>query len=170
MAVAAAADAYSTRGLSNISVLTLQFLLSRALELALKAFLINKNCTEGKLKEIGQDLTKLLEQATAHSFELGSGTSVADRLAVAVLSANYMRKMFDYPQVAGYQLVAPKVLRDIVHRAITAVFVTIWDEDPSRFILRRATDRALGLCIADDACYEESPAAAGDEADAAAVR
>jgi len=169
MAVAAAADAYSARGRSNISARTLQFLLSRSLELALKAYLIERDCPEDKLRGFGQDLSMLLEQATAHSFELRSGTTDADRQAVAAVSANYIRKMFEYPRVVAYPMVASRVLRDIVHRAITTVFVAIWKEDPIRINLRRAADRALGLCIADDACYEEFPAAAGENPETAAI-
>jgi hypothetical protein len=156
MAVAAAADAYSARGRQNISTLTLHFLIGRSLELALKAYLIYKDCTENTMRDFGQDLSKLLEQAAVHSFELHSGTSDADRRAVAALSANYVRRMVDYPRVGDCQLVASRVLREILHRAIAAVFVAIWNEDPHRFNLRRASDRALGLCIADDACYEEA--------------
>jgi hypothetical protein len=169
MAVAAAADAYSARGRTNISALALQFLLGRSLELALSAYLTYKDCAEGKPREIGQDLSMLLEQATVHSFEFRGGTSDADRRAVAALSPNYMRKMFGRPLVAGRQLVTSRMLREIVHRAITAVFLAIWNEDPVRFNLRRASDRALGLCIADDACYEGSAEAAGDGTAVAAV-
>lgn len=160
MAVAAAADAYSARGRPNISALTLRFLLSRSLELALKAYLMYMNCAEERLREMGQDLSALLEQATAHSFEFRGGTSDADRQAVAALAASYMPRWFEHPPIATQQSVAPRVLREIVHRAIAAVFVAIWNEDPLQFNLRRTSDRALGLSIADDACYEESPVAA----------
>src|SRR5258705_1088402 len=169
MAVAAAADAYSARGRSNISARTLQFLLSRSLELALKAYLMQRDCPEDKIGEFGQDLSMLLGQATAHSFELLSGTTDADRRAVAAVSANYIRKMFEHPRVVAYPMVASRVLRDIVHRAIATVFVAIWKEDPLRINLRRAADRALGLCIADDACYEEFPAATGEIPETAAI-
>jgi len=169
MAVAAAADAYSARGRPNISALTLQFLLGRSLELALKAYLSHKDCAEDAPKEIGQDLSMLLGQATAHSFEFRGGTGDADRRAVAALSPNYMRKLVGYSQGAAYYMVTSRVLRDLVHRAITAVFMDIWNEDPLRFNLRRASDRALGLCIADDACYEELPAAASHDLGAAAT-
>lgn len=163
MAVAAAADAYSARGRTNISARTLHFLLGRSLELALKAHLLYKDFAEDKLREYGQNLSQLLDQASALSFELRSGTSDADRQAVAVLSATYMRGTIDYPRAAVYQLVASRLLREIVHRAIAAVFVVIWNEDPTQMNLRRASDRALGLCIADDATYEEFPVAAGND-------
>ncbi|HLQ13129.1 MAG TPA: hypothetical protein VK130_07770 [Steroidobacteraceae bacterium] len=169
MAVAAAADAYSARGQPNISALTLQFLLGRSLELALKAYLSHKDCAEDKPKEIGQDLSKLLEQAAAHSFEFRGGTDDADRRAVAALSPNYMRKLVGYAHGPAYYMVTSRMLRDIVHRAITAVFMDIWNEDPVRFNLRRASDRALGLCIADDACYEELPAAVSHDLGVAAT-
>jgi len=166
MAVAAAADAYSARGPSNISALTLQFLLGRSLELALKAFLIHRNFTEARLSTFGHDLSELLGQATEHSFVLGSGTTEIDRKAVAALSSYYVAKLLEYPQTAGYQLVASGVLREILHRTIVAAFVEIWDEDPLRFNLRRSADRALGLCISDDACYELPHRPPRDDADA----
>ena len=158
MAVAAAADAYSARGRPNVSALTLQFLLARSLELALKAYLVNKDCAEDRLREFAQDLTGLLEQATTLSFELQGGTSDEDRRAITALSINYRRRMLEDPRTAGYQLLASRVLREIVHRAIAAVFAAIWHENPLHLNLRRSSDRALGLCIADDACYEDVPA------------
>ena len=170
MAVAAAADAYSARGRSNVSALTLQFLIGRSLELALKAYLTNKDCAECSLKKNGLDLSKLLQQAAAHSFELYSGTSDADRRAVAALGPNYMRKMIECHQADGHASVTSKVLREILNRAIVSVFTVIWNEDPVRFNLRRTSDRALGLSIADDACYEEYTEVAGYGPDAIAIR
>jgi hypothetical protein len=169
MAVAAAADAYSTRGRSNISALTLQFLLGRSLELALKAFLIHKEISEARLGDMGHDLSKLLGLANEYSFELRSGTSDADREAVAALSSHYLARLLECRQAASYQLVPSRVLREIVHRSIAAAFVAIWDEDLLRYNLRRTSDRALGLCIADDACYEDFPSTTGDNPDAPAA-
>jgi hypothetical protein len=84
-AIAAAADAYSTLGEFDASDLTITFLLGRALELALKAALLQHGATERQLRDLGHKLTDALAAAESHGYSLQGTTTQQDRAAIELL-------------------------------------------------------------------------------------
>lgn len=92
-----------------------------AIELALKAFLLNGGRTERELRRLGHDLSRMLEQAEA----LGLTGTGSRHFRVAVLGANYKDRLFAYPEEGNLAIILPGRLREIAHELICEVFVSV---------------------------------------------
>ncbi len=120
---AAAADAVNERHPNALHVLS--HLLGMAIELALKAFLLNGGQRERELRKIGHDLPALLAEAEARGL-----TSTGSRhFRISVLGANYEDRLFAYPSEGVLNIILPGKLREIAHEVICEVFISVKGKD-----------------------------------------
>jgi hypothetical protein len=167
LALAAACDAYTARAKWRSSSLTVQFLLGRSIELALKAYLIySRKTTEKELRSraLGHQLLALWDAAHLHGLKLPDDVET-DRPAIDILNSNYADKLFEYPLVQGYVVVPTAMLRRLLHRLLSTVFSSIWGEERYAFELRKKHAASNGIAIAPDAHYEEPHERVGEDAD-----
>lgn len=120
---AAAADAVNDRYPNSLHVLS--HLLGMAIELALKAFLLNGGRADGDLRRLGHDLRRLLEEAEA----LGLTSTGSQHFRLGVLGANYEDRIFAYPEEGMLTIILPHSLREIAHELIREVFVSVKGEE-----------------------------------------
>jgi hypothetical protein len=120
---AAAADAVNQRYPNSVHVLS--HMLGMAIELALKAFLLNGGRTEKDLRRLGHDLGSLLKEAES----LGLRSTGSRHFRLAVLGANYEDRIFAYPAEAVLTLILPRSLREIAHEIIREVFISLKGEE-----------------------------------------
>lgn len=116
---AAAADDVNERHPNSLHVLS--HLLGMAIELALKAFLLNGGVTEPELRRLGHDLGALLAQAQ----ELGLNATGSRHFRLSVLGANYEDRIFAYPEEGMLSVILPVRLREIAHELICEVFISV---------------------------------------------
>jgi hypothetical protein len=113
---AAAADAINDRYPNALHVLS--HTLGMAIELALKAFLVEHGLTERDLRNLGHDLTGLLREAEIH----GLTRTGSRHFRLSVLGANYEERIFAYPSEGVLTVILPRSLREIAHEIINEVF------------------------------------------------
>lgn len=119
---ASAADAVNDRYPNSLHVLS--HLLGMAIELALKAFILNGGGTERDLRRFGHDLGRLLTDAE----RLGLTSTSSRHFRLAVLGANYEERIFAYPEEGNLVSILPGALREIAHELICEVFVSVKGE------------------------------------------
>lgn len=127
LSMVAAADRYSVLD-SQRGVFVLQFLLGRAIELALKAYLISQGTTEKELRTIGHNLERAFDAAAAKGFRMAGGNDQARSEWLGLLNDNYSTKLFEYPLVRGYVLLNLRTIRNMVTRILWGVGLTLWGE------------------------------------------
>ncbi len=120
---AAAADAVNERHPNALHVLS--HLLGMAIELALKAFLLNGGRTERDLRKIGHDLPALLTEAEAR----GLTSTGSQHFRISVLGANYEDRIFAYPSEGVLTIILPGRLREIAQEVICEVFISVKGKD-----------------------------------------
>ena len=133
---AAAADTANDRYPNSMHVLSHLFGVS--IELALKAFLLNRGRTEQELRKIGHDLRRLLEECES----LGLTETGSCYFRFAVLGANYQDRQFAYPEEAVLNTIIPRSLREIVNELIQELFISVKGEK-----LFTELQSQPGLCI-----------------------
>lgn len=133
---AAAADAVNDRYPNSVHVLS--HLLGMAIELALKAFLLNGGRTEQELRKFGHDLRRLLEECES----LGLKETGSRNFRLAGLGANYEDRQFAYPEEGVLNIIIPRSLREIVNELIQEVFISVKGEK-----LFTELQSQPGLCI-----------------------
>jgi hypothetical protein len=106
------------------SLHVLSHLLGMAIELTLKAFLVNSGWTERDLRRLSHDLPALLAEAE----KLGLTPTGSRHFRLSVLGANYEDRIFAYPTEALLTVIMPWSLREVAHGLIREVFVTIKGE------------------------------------------
>jgi hypothetical protein len=116
---AAAADDVNERHPNSLHVLS--HLLGMAIELALKAFLLNGGRTEPELRRLGHDLGALLAEAEA----LGLNATGSRHFRFSVLGANYEDRIFAYPEGGMLSVILPARLREVAHELICEVFISV---------------------------------------------
>lgn len=137
---AAAADAYTaaTRGEDWF---VHYLLIGTGIELALKGFAILHKTPEKTLRAWGHNLVAALEFAEAHALPLK--LTDTQRSAVTLLNESHVSKLTTFPQVRGYAIPHPKIIRAVLDDLIRAVFVSIWGQD--RYDYDRK--RTLGMSV-----------------------
>ena len=133
---AAGADAVNDRYPNSMHVLS--HLLGMAIELGLKAFLLNGGRTEQELRQFGHDLRRLLEECES----LGLTRTGSRHFRLAVLGANYEERQFAYPEEAVLNIIIPRSLREIANELIQEVFISVNGEK-----LFTELQSQPGLCI-----------------------
>jgi hypothetical protein len=133
---AAGADAVNDRYPNSMHVLS--HLLGMAIELGLKAFLLNGWRTEQELRQFGHDLRRLLEECES----LGLTGTGSRHFRLAVLGANYEERRFAYPEEAVLNIIIPRSLREISNELIQEVFISVNGEK-----LFTELQSQPGLCI-----------------------
>ena len=116
---AAAADAINDRYPNALHVLS--HTLGMAIELALKAFLVEHGLTEQDLRNLGHDLEGLLREAESH----GLTKTGSRHFRLSVLGANYEERTFAYPSEGLLTVILPRSLREISHEIINEVFESV---------------------------------------------
>jgi hypothetical protein len=98
-AFAAAADSYSTRS-PLVNTTALNFLMGRAIELAIKAYLLSKGISMAHLRshKVGHDLEAGLAIALGMGFNTEVVSTPTDQEVITVLNVHYSEKDFEYPQ------------------------------------------------------------------------
>jgi hypothetical protein len=119
---AAAADAVNETLPNSLHVLS--HLLGTSIELALKAHLRQSGYTEGKLRELGHDLGKLLNHAVEHGLEWTGSHS----FILQVAGHNYRQRLFVYPQEGAMNVIMPWRLRQVADELIRYSFIAIKGE------------------------------------------
>jgi hypothetical protein len=150
---ASAADAYTTRGVVAAPPVV-SFLLGRAIELALKAYLVRQGATERELMKLGHSLSRLLDRAATHGFGTASGLTGVQVRAVRLLSRDYSDKYFEYPELRAYAGYSESIIRRATHEVIREVIVAMWGE--AEYARMHGDEYAAvnGLTIAPDANYD----------------
>jgi hypothetical protein len=146
----AAADAYAKADQLR-DWFALYFLIGQSMELAFKAFAINKGATDKQLRRVGHDLIKALDQAEALRFGAELKLTSADRASIGLLGKWHLEQLTRYPLLQGYSIPRPVLVREILGRIIEAVYVVIWGK--AQFEHDRASDRGLGLLVDVEAVY-----------------
>lgn len=118
----AAADAVNDRYPNSMHVLS--HLLGMSIELALKAFLLDRGRTERDLRKVGHDLRRLLEECES----LGLRQTGSRHFRLNVLGANYDDRLFAYPEAGVLNIVTPHSLRQIADELIQEVFISLKGE------------------------------------------
>ena len=116
---AAAADAVNDRFPNSLHVLS--HTLGMAIELALKAFLVNAGRSKQDLRKLGHDLPALLKEAEG----LGLTKTGSRHFRLRVLGVNYGERIFAYPEEGQLNVILPASLREIAHEIICEVFVAV---------------------------------------------
>lgn len=116
---AAAADAVNDRYPNALHVLS--HTLGMAIELALKAFLVQHGLKERDLRRLGHDLAGLLKEAQAR----GLPSTGRRHFRLSVLGANYEERLFAYPGEGMLTIITPASLREIGHEIICEVFEAV---------------------------------------------
>jgi hypothetical protein len=101
---------------------SVNFLIGRSIELAIKSFLAHRGTSLDIIKRIGHDLEAALMQAERHGLESMTSLTDDDRGILSVLNALYCSKQFEYPvngakcyPVFGpLDLMALRILRPII--------------------------------------------------------
>jgi hypothetical protein len=119
---AAAADAVNDRYPNSMHVLS--HLLGMAIELSLKAFLMNGGRPERDLRKLGHDLRRLLKECES----LGLKNTGSRHFRLSVLGANYEDRLFAYPEEAVLTVIIPRSLREIANELIKEVFISVKGE------------------------------------------
>jgi hypothetical protein len=118
-------DAADTVHASNVAdPLPRYFLWGRAIELALKSFLLAEGVPIGHLKSksVGHNLQALFDAAEARGISELISPSGLDRGIVRLLNFDYMSKRFEYRETgATYGLPDPILLRRLIRRLLKGV-------------------------------------------------
>jgi hypothetical protein len=138
----AAADAYAAVDKLR-DWFPLYFMFGQSAELALKAFALNKGANERELMKIGHDLVKALSRAQSDGLDVPALFSADERAAIALLGKWHFEQVTRYPLLQSYAIPRPQVIREVLHKLITAVYIQIWGREV--FEADRAGERALGL-------------------------
>jgi hypothetical protein len=133
---AAAADAVNDRYPNAMHVLS--HLLGMAIELALKAFLLNRGRTEQDLRQLGHALPRLLEECES----LGLAKTGSRHFRLSVLGANYEDRLFAYPEKGVLNAITPGSLRQTANELIQEVFISVKGE-----AIFNELRGAPGLCV-----------------------
>lgn len=144
---AAAADAYATADKLR-DWFPLYFMFGQSVELALKAFALNKGATERELMKIGHNLVEALGRAQSDGLNLPALFSAEERSAIALLGKWHLEQVTRYRLLRGYAIPRPQIIREVLEKLITAVYTEVWGRD--QFEEDRASERGLGLSL--DAC------------------
>src|SRR5262245_43895341 len=78
------------------------FLVSRALELAFKSFLLLKGQSEAQLRRVGHDLERSLSDARTHGLDEVIKLAPEHEAAVRMVNVYYLAKDLEYP-TTGYK-------------------------------------------------------------------
>jgi HEPN domain-containing protein len=150
---AAAADAYTTRG-HIADPHTVSFLLGRALELALKAYLVRHHSTEKELRKLGHSLSGLLDRASTHGFGVSTGLTDIQVRAIKLLSEDYADKYFEYPELRPYAGYSESIIRQATHEVLREVIIAMWGADYYAHMLKDEHASINGVTVAPDARYD----------------
>lgn len=131
----------------------LYFLFGQSLELALKAFALNKGASERDLMKIGHDLLKALRRAQSDGLDVPTLLSADKQSAVALLSKWHREQVTRYPLLQGYVIPRPLIVREILGKLIAAVYTEIWGRDVYEH--DRASEHGHGLSL-DSSLYSAS--------------
>jgi hypothetical protein len=140
----AAADAYAAADKLR-DWFPLYFMFGQSVELALKAFALNKGATERELMKIGHNLVKALDRAQLDGLDVSTLFSADERAAIALLGKWHLEQVTRYPLLQGYAIPRPQIIREVLDKLITAVYTEIWGLE--MFEEDRASERGLGLSL-----------------------
>lgn len=140
----AAADAYAAADKLR-DWFPLYFMFGQSVELALKAFALNKGATERELTKIGHNLVKALSRAQLDGLDVPALFSADERAAIALLGKWHLAHVTRYPLLQGYAIPRPQIVREVLDKLIAAVYTEIWGRDV--FEDDRASERGLGLSL-----------------------
>jgi len=119
---AAAADAVNDKLPNALHVLS--HLLGMSVELALKAYLKNKGVPTRDLRKLGHNLGEIYKKAR----EFGLAYTGSRNFRLKVLSLNYEKRIFAYPEESQLTIINPRNLREIAHELIIEILGVIKGE------------------------------------------
>jgi hypothetical protein len=153
-ASAAAADAYSARS-PIVNTMTLNFLMGRAIELAIKAYLLSKGTSMDVLRgrQFGHDLEAGLALALEKGFNTEEITTPTDREVIAVLNGHYSEKDFEYPQKSHISGFNEGIVRATTNRVLRTAAIEVWGREAYNQHAQKPEALLNGLLIASDAKY-----------------
>ncbi len=108
--------------------LVLQFMLGRAMELALKAFLVRHGFSERRLRGIGHSLLNAFAAAEKNGFRMTGGNDQARDEWLEILNDHYSSKLFEYPLDRGYRTLNLRTVRNMVARTTWSVALALCGE------------------------------------------
>jgi hypothetical protein len=154
-ASAAAADAYSARS-PLVKTMTLNFLMGRAIELAMKAYLLSKGVPMEVLRspgKFGHDLEAGLALAVEKGFNTEELAAPADHEVIAVLNFHYAEKDFEYPQKSHMSGFNEGIVRATTNRVLRAAAIEVWGREAYNQHANKPEALVNGILIAKDAKY-----------------
>jgi hypothetical protein len=154
-ASAAAADAYSARS-PIVKPMTLNFLMGRAIELAIKAYLLSKGISMKVLrnpKEFGHDLEAGLTLALENGFNTEELATPTDQEVIAVLNFHYSEKDFEYPQKSHMSGFNEGIVRATTNRVLRTAAIEVWGREAYNQQVQKPEALFNGILIASDAKY-----------------
>jgi hypothetical protein len=143
---AAAMDAYA-RLARTPSWTTMHFLISRSMELALKAYALHCGADEYELKkrDLGHNLEAILARTEKNGFATAVPLTEKDRDMVRSLSHFYQKNLLAYPRRMSSLRHGTQFLRELLDRIIGSVYRTTRGEETYEH--DRTVRRVPGLCI-----------------------
>jgi hypothetical protein len=154
-ASASAADAYSART-PIVNTPTLNFLMGRAIELAIKAYLLSKGTSMDVLrgrKTFGHDLEAGLALAIENGFNTEDITTPTDQAVIAVLNQHYSDKDFEYPQKSQMSGFNEGIVRATTNRVLRTAAIEVWGREAYNENAEKPEALLNGLLIGSDAKY-----------------
>ncbi len=153
-ACAAAADAYSARS-PMVNTPTLNFLMGRAIELGMKAYLLSKNTPMDSLRSrtIGHDLEAALALAVEKGFNTDEGAAPTDGQVIAVLNKHYSEKDFEYPQKSHMGGFNEGIVRATTNRVLRTAAIEVWGREAYEQRASEPEAQNNGLLIGADSKY-----------------
>ncbi len=153
-ASASAADAYSART-PIVSTLTLNFLMGRAIELAIKAYLLSKGTSIDVLRgrKFGHNLKAGLALAMEKGFNTEEITSPTDQEVIDVLNEHYAEKDFEYPQQSQMSGFNEGIVRATTNRVLRTAAIEVWGREAYNENAQKPDALLNGLLIGSDAKY-----------------
>ena len=153
-AFAAAADAYSARS-PIMNTMPLNFLMGRAIELALKAYLLSKSISMTVLRsKFGHDLEAGLVLALEKGFNTEELATPTDQKVITGLNSHYSGKDFEYPQKSQVSGFNEGIVRATTNRVLRTAAIEVWGREIYNQRAQEPEAARNGLLIASDAKYE----------------
>jgi hypothetical protein len=153
-AFAAAAAAYSARA-PIVNTMALNFLMGRAIELAIKAYLLSKGTSMDVLRgrKCGHDLEAGLALALEKGFNTEEITTPTDQAVIAVLNGHYSEKDFEYPQKSHMGGFNEGIVRATTNRVLRTAAIEVWGREAYNQNAQKPEALLNGLLIGSDAKY-----------------
>lgn len=154
-ASAAAADAYSARS-PIANTMTLNFLMGRAIELAIKAYLLSKGISMEVLRnprQFGHDLEAGLALGLEKGFNTEDFATPSDQEVIAVLNFHYSEKDFEYPQKSHMSGFNEGIVRATTNRVLRTAAIEVWGREAYNQHAQKPEALLNGILIAPDAKF-----------------